>query len=102
MIIGETMMLRGAINGVPVEYTFSGWVIDISHGYVRATIADFTASGIGAQLRSLRAGDSVQLKLWLGNQVEYDGPAEVQMIRFRAPRTSPPHFRVKFLLKQSQ
>ena len=92
-------LLRGFINDVAGEYTRHGWMIDYSEQTARAVIID--TEPIGAELRKLRRGDRIRLKLQIeedGDAIttEYDGLAEVQMVRFRAMRKELPHFRVQF------
>jgi hypothetical protein len=94
-------LLRGTINGVPGEYTTRGWMLDYGDCSARAVIID--TEGIGAELRKLRIGDRIALKLAIEvdgqeSRIEYEGPAEVQMVRFRASRTEMPHFRTQFKL----
>jgi hypothetical protein len=95
-------MLRGAINGIPGEYTSRGWMLDYSEQIARAVIIDTPL--VGNELRALRRGDRFHFKMWVEDKcteqtfVEYDGAAEVQMVRFYAKRTDAPHFRVQFKL----
>jgi hypothetical protein len=92
-------LLRGSINDIKGEYTLHGWMIDYSEQAARAVIID--TEPIGSELRKLRRGQRIRLKLQIeqdGNAIttEYDGLAEVQMVRFRAMRKELPHFRVQF------
>jgi hypothetical protein len=95
-------LLRGEINGVLGEYTTHGWMLDYGAESARAVIVN--AGRIGSELRKLRIGDTISLKLYIDingeeSKTEYDGPAEVQMIRFRASRREVPHFRTQFKLR---
>jgi hypothetical protein len=95
----KVKLLRGSINDVPGEYTRQGWTIDYSEQAARAVIIDTDV--IGAELRKLRRGQRIRLKLQIEGagetiSTEYDGWAKVQMVRFRASRNDLPHFRVQF------
>ncbi len=97
----QVKLLRGTINGIPGEYTKYGWMLDYACCRARSVIID--TEGIGDELRKLRMGDRITLKLAIEidgeeTKVEYDGSAEVQMVRFRAPRKDLPHFRTQFKL----
>jgi hypothetical protein len=108
-----TTLMRGSINGVQVDYTNDGWLIDYSQRYVRVQIierkwldmdndrASMSNDALGDILRASKAGDFVKLKLAIGNKVEYEGDAQVQMIRFRARRKYLPTFIVQLKLSDT-
>lgn len=104
-------LMRMSVNGAAAYYT-CGMVIDYANRTFRGQIVE-CGIPVDDVLRGLRTGDEIHLKVWTElldlagpgepqegkiQSVEYDGPAIVKMIRYRATRNALASFRIAFTL----
>jgi hypothetical protein len=118
MILTECKVMRMSVNGAATHYTV-GMVIDHANQVFRGRIIE-SGGRLDDVLRGLRCHDEVKLRVWTElpvgpfgggpeptdnskiKSLEYDGPAIVKMIRYRATRNALPGFSIAFTLFAGQ